>query len=141
LVERRGGQWVVVAEGSDEARGEILVEVQDAVITLNGNLPSLASKRLAGVLAWWVPGSTDVINGIAVEPPEDDAPVRIEEAVRIALEADPLIDAAQVRLGVRERTVHLAGLVPSHYARQLAESDAWYVFGVDDVVNDIEVRP
>ena len=36
---------------------------------LNGRMPGLASKRLAGVLAWWVPGARDVVNGIAVEPP------------------------------------------------------------------------
>jgi hypothetical protein len=41
------------------------------------------------LLAWWVPGSRDVVNGIAVEPPEEDAPIRIEEAVRIALDKDP----------------------------------------------------
>lgn len=39
--------------------GAIAFEVQDGVVTLNGTLASLASKRLAGVLAWWIPGSRD----------------------------------------------------------------------------------
>jgi osmotically-inducible protein OsmY len=53
------------------ARGALELEVADGVATLNGQVPGLDDKRLAGVLAWWVPGSRDVINGIAVEPPED----------------------------------------------------------------------
>jgi len=69
-------------------RGEI--EVEHGVVTLNGSVPNLASKRLAGVLAWWAPGSRDVVNGTTVEPPEADAPIQIEEAVRIALEKDSL---------------------------------------------------
>jgi osmotically-inducible protein OsmY len=139
LLERRGGSWVAVNDGPEDSRGEIMVEVKDAIVTLNGHVPSLTAKRLAGVLAWWVPGSIDVINGIVVEPPEDDAPIRIEEAVRIALETDPLVDASQIRVGARDRTVHLTGVVRSEQARELAESDAWCVFGVDDVINDIEV--
>jgi len=78
------------------------------------------------------------VNGIAVEPQEEDAPIRMEEAVRIALEKDPFVNAAQVRVGVRNRTVRLTGTLPRD-AREAAESDAWYVFGVDDVINDIEI--
>jgi len=32
--------------------------VEDGVVTLNGRVPSLSHKRLAGALAWWNPGST-----------------------------------------------------------------------------------
>jgi osmotically-inducible protein OsmY len=82
-----------------------------------------------------------VINGIAVEPREEDAPILIEEAVRIALDKDPFVDASQVRVGVRQRTVRLTGSVHSPEARDAAEWDAWYVFGVDNVINEIEVMP
>jgi len=140
LKEAENGQVKPVREAFEEPRGEIVFEVHDGVVILNGRLPGLASKRLAGVLAWWVPGARDVINGIAVDPPEEDAPIRIEEAVRIALDKDPFVDAEQVRVGVRNRTVHLTGALPRD-ARDAAEWDAWYVFGVDDVINDIEVRP
>jgi osmotically-inducible protein OsmY len=88
-----------------------------------------------------VPGSCDVINGIAVEPPEEDGPIQIEEGVRIALEKDPFVDASEIRVGVRLRTVRLTGSVHSSEARDAAEWDAWYVFGVDDVINEIEVAP
>ena len=102
----------LVRAGLPGARGEIDIEVEHGVVTLNGSLPSLAAKRLAGVLAWWVPGVRDVVNGITVDPPEEDAPIQIEEAVRIALDKDPLFDASQIRVGVRGRTVRLTGWVP-----------------------------
>jgi osmotically-inducible protein OsmY len=139
LKEREGGKVKLVRDAVGDARGEIEIEVKDGVVILNGRVPGLASKRLAGVLAWWVPGSRDVINGIAVEPPEEDAPIRIEEAVRIALDKDPFVNASQVRVGVRHRTVRLTGSVQSREARDAAEWDAWYVFGVDDVQNEIVV--
>ena len=124
--------------GLPGAGGEIDIEVEHGVVTLNGSLPSLAAKRLAGVLAWWVPGVRDVVNGITVDPPEDDAPIQVEEAVRVALDKDSLFDASQIRTGVRGRTVRLTGWVQSAAAREAAEWDAWYVFGVDDVINEIE---
>ena len=141
LKEREGGQLKLVRDAFEDARGEIEFEVKKGVVILNGRVPGLASKRLAGVLAWWVPGSRDVINGIAVEPPEEDAPIQIEEAVRIALDKDPFVDASQVRVGVRHAVVRLTGAVHSPEARDAAEWDAWYVFGVDDVINEIVVSP
>jgi BON domain len=141
LKEREGGRLKLVREAFANARGTIEFEVEDGVVVLNGSVPGLASKRLAGVLAWWVPGSRDVINGIAVEPPEEDAPIAIEEAVMIALDKDPFVDASQVRVGVRQRTVRLTGSVHSQEARDAAECDAWYVFGVDDVINELGVAP
>jgi hypothetical protein len=138
LKEREEGQARLVRAGLPGAGGEIDIEVKHGVVTLNGSLPSLAAKRLAGVLAWWVPGVRDVVNGITVDPPEEDAPIQIEEAVRIALDKDPLFDASQIRAGVRGRTVRLTGWVQSAAARDAAEWDGWYVFGVDDVINEIE---
>ena len=132
------GEAELVRAGLPGASGDIAIEVERGVVTLNGSLPSLAAKRLAGVLAWWVPGVRDVVNSITVDPPEDDAPIQIEEAVRIALDKDPLFDGSQIRVGVRGRTVRLTGWVPSAAARDAAEWDAWYVFGVDDVINEIK---
>jgi len=140
IKEREGGNTKLVRV-APEPRGEIEIQVNQGVIILNGRVPGFASKRLAGVLAWWVPGARDVVNGIAVEPPEEDTPDEIEEAVRIALDKDPFVDASQVRAGVRTTTVRLTGAVHSPEARDAAEWDAWYVFGVDDVINELEVVP
>ena len=80
------GKWQLVRGVPQGSRGTIDLEVQDGIVTLNGRVPGLTSKRLAGVLAWWVPGVRDVVNGIEVDPPEEDNPDLIEEAVRVALE-------------------------------------------------------
>ncbi len=130
-----------VSGDPETAHGQIDIEVRNGVVILNGRTPGLVSKRLAGVMAWWTPGVRDVVNGLDVDPPEEDAPIQIEEAVRIVLERDPLIDASQVRVGVRKSVVRLTGSLASENLRKMAERDAWCVFGVDDVINNIEVMP
>jgi len=120
--------------------GSIDVKVVNGVVTLDGDVPGLVQKRLAGVLAWWVPGSCDVINGLGVTPSEEDNDGAITDAVRIALEKDPFVSAEQIRVSTRGSVVTLTGLVPSESEREMAEFDAWYVFGVDKVVNQIIVR-
>lgn len=139
LSEVESGRTEIIRELVDRSSGKILIDVSHGVVTLTGEVPGLATKRLAGVMAWWVPGSRDVINGLAVEPPEEDGPDRIEEAVRLALEKDPFVNAGQIRVGVLNRTVRLTGMVPSGTEREMAEADAWYVFGVDEVINEIAV--
>ncbi|MGE3528833.1 MAG: BON domain-containing protein, partial [Methyloceanibacter sp.] len=121
IKERENGAVTLVRDAFEDAQGEIEIEVTKGVVILNGAVPGLATKRLAGVLAWWMPGARDVVNGIAVEPPEEDNAYEIEEAVRIALDKDPIVDAAQVREGVRQRTVRLTGAVRSNEARHAAE--------------------
>lgn len=123
-----------------ERTGAFEIAVADGVVTLNGKVAGLTRKRLAGVLAWWVPGSRDVVNGIAVDPDEPDTDHGIVEAVRIVLEKDPFVAAEQIRIGARNAVVRLTGIVPTESERDMAEFDAWYVFGVDRVLNDIEVR-
>ena len=121
--------------------GLIEVKVADGVVTLDGDVPGLVQKRLAGVLAWWVPGSRDIVNGLGVTPPEEDNDGAVTDAVRIALEKDPFVNAEQIRVSAHDSVVTLTGLVPTESEREMAEFDAWYVFGVDRVVNQITVRP
>ena len=139
--EVRNRVMEVVREPAQPGNGSIDIEVVDGVVTLNGAVSGLVSKRLAGTMACWVPGSRDVINGIAVEPPEEDAPIRVQEALRIVLEKNPFIDASQVRVGVRHRVVRLTGVVHLPEQREMAENDAWSIFGVDEVINEIAVKP
>lgn len=141
LREETKGRVDTVRASPIDTAGVIVVAVADGVVTLDGRVRGLDEKRLAGVLAWWVPGSRDVVNGMAVEPPEADSDDAIAEAVRLVLEKDPFVDAGQIRVGVRRAVVLLQGVVPKPAERNMAEHDAWYVFGVDRVVNEIQVRP
>ena len=60
--------------------------------------------------------------------------------MRLVLEKDPFVNADQLRVGVRRAVVALDGVVPTESERDMAERDAWYVFGVEDVINRIEVE-
>lgn len=122
------------------ATGTIDVRVEDGIVTLDGDVAGPGQKRLAGVLAWWVPGSRDVINGIGVTPPEQDSEAAVTDAVLQVLEMDPFVDAGSIRVHTRGAVVSLDGTVPREAERKLAEDDAWYVFGVDRVVNRLGVR-
>jgi osmotically-inducible protein OsmY len=142
-----GGVGVRVAAGPEpmsplEAFFPFVLDatVREGVVTLSGEVPSLCHKRLAGVLAWWVPGTRDVVNGLEVVPPERDDDDELREAVRVVLEKDPLVDAPQVSVAVHDSTVTLDGALATPAQRRMAELDAWYVFGVDRVVNRIAVR-
>ncbi|MCS6778987.1 MAG: BON domain-containing protein [Geminicoccaceae bacterium] len=140
LFERRGDRLDPIRASPIDVRGRLEIEVADGVVTLDGTVPGLDHKRLAGLLAWWVPGVRDVVNGIAVDPPEEDQDGAIADACRIALEKDPFIDASQVRVTVRDRRVTLDGVVPSEDQRRMAEADVWALFGVDEVDNRILVH-
>jgi osmotically-inducible protein OsmY len=120
--------------------GPLALTVREGVVTLAGFAPSLAHKRLAGVLAWWVPGVRDVVNGVEVVPPEEDDDGEITDAVRLALEMDPLVDAGEIAVATRGGVVTLAGVVPSDLQRRAAERDAWCVFGVDGVRTELHAR-
>jgi len=134
------GEWQVAREPVDVIRGTIELEVSDGVVTLNGEVTGLGLKRLAGVLAWWVPGSRDVVNGLVVTPDQTDNDFEMADAVRLTLEKDPYVNAAQIRVGARDSIVRLQGLVPTESEKEMAEADAWYVFGVDKVVNELDVH-
>jgi osmotically-inducible protein OsmY len=123
-----------------ESAGSIIVEVKDGAVTLNGEVPSLTHKRLAGVLAWWVPGTRDVINGLEEVPPEEDNDDELIDAVRFVLEKDPYVNASKIRVNSKNWIVTLQGLVPTDAMKQMAERDAWYVLGVKTVIDRIEVE-
>jgi osmotically-inducible protein OsmY len=137
---RDQGRLDTIRPASGTPCGGIEVAVAAGVVTLNGQVPSLSHKRLAGVLAWWVPGSREVINGLAVEPPEEDSDDEITDAVLLVLEKDRFVTADQIRVRTQGRVVTLEGLVPNATIREMAEFDAWYVFGVDQVVNLLQVQ-
>ncbi|HYY16138.1 MAG TPA: BON domain-containing protein, partial [Gammaproteobacteria bacterium] len=76
---------------------------------------------------------------LVVEPPEEDTDDEISDAIRLVLEKDPFVNPLQVRIRTRNRVVTLDGLLSSESERDIVESDAWYVLGVDNVINRIAV--
>ena len=132
---------IEILRETTETSGDVIdVLVNEGIIQLNGIVPSLSHKRLVGVLAWWTPGCRDVINGMQVKPPEADNDDEIADALRLVLEKDPLIHADQIGIRVKNRIVTLTGLAGNQEEKKMAELDAWYLLGVNKVVNNIEVH-
>jgi osmotically-inducible protein OsmY len=119
--------------------GRIDIGVVRGVVSLAGEVPSLAQKRLAGVLAWWVPGTRDVVDSLNVRPPEEDSDEAICAAVRLVLDRDRAVHAAGIRVAARDGRVALDGTVPAASEIAAAEHDAWFIFGVRDVINRLAV--
>lgn len=137
---KKNGAPELIRDGQPAARGVIDVSVDAGVVTLDGDVPSLAQKRLAESLAWWVPGTRDVVNGLGVTPPEEDSDDEITEALTMVLEKDPLLRGLKIGVSTEQRVVTLAGTVRSEQQARAAEEDGWCLFGVDGVISRLQVR-
>ncbi len=118
----------------------IHARIHEGTVALAGRVGSLTHWRLAEVLMWWIAGCQRVDNRLEVVPPEEDNDNELTDAVRMALEKDPLVHADQFRVGTAGGVIELDGSVPSEEERRLAVRDAWCVPGVWDVVERVEVR-
>jgi osmotically-inducible protein OsmY len=137
---RKKGKLETARESDNKHHGEIEISAKDGVVYLDNVVSNLTQKRLAEVFAWWVPGTRDVINELEVSPPEADNDGEITDALRIVLEKDPFVDAGQITVETKGGIVTLEGLVRTEAQKEMAENDAWYIFGVDKVINRISVR-
>lgn len=117
----------------------IELEVDEGVVTLDGQVESYAHKALAGVLAWWRRGTRNVVNKLAVDHPMEDPDGEMTDALRMVLEKDRLVQVAQIRVACHDFTATLDGVVKNETEKRLAEADAWYLFGVNDVDNRLAV--
>jgi len=139
-VIRKGETLTLQEADGDDSSGDLLVSVKDGVVTLDGWVISLSHKRMAGVLAWWVPGCRDVVDALEVQPPEQDNDDEVSDALSLVLEMDPMIPhPEQIGILTRNYVVTLEGLVGSEAEKNRAEQDAWCLFAVDRVVNHLAV--
>jgi osmotically-inducible protein OsmY len=139
-IRTRGKCSIEVLRDAPQPSGDIEFTIDDGIVTYEGVVQSLSHKRVMGVLAWWTPGCRDVVNALDVVPGEEDNDGEVGEALRLVLEMDPLVDASQITASCRDGTVTLRGYVRTAEERRQAEVDAWALFAVDHVTNEIEVR-
>lgn len=119
---------------------QVQVQVTDGVATLTGTFDNLEEKRLAGVIAWWVPGVVDVDNQIKVEPFQNENDGDLTDLIRLVFDKDILVDPSTIGVTARDHVVTLMGTVKSEEERQAAEHDCYYVWGVKDVINRLDVK-
>jgi osmotically-inducible protein OsmY len=116
-------------------------DVVNGVATLSGKLDSCEEKCFAGLIAWWVPGVTDVDNQIVVEPEQDMNDGDLLDVIRAAFSKDVLVTADSIGVTAQNGVVTLLGSVGSEEERLAAEHDAYYILGVTEVINQLQVSP
>jgi osmotically-inducible protein OsmY len=113
-----------LAEDPAIEAAEIRVSVQGNVVTLHGEVDSLAEKELAGTLAKRVRGVVAVSNGLRVDltgvRPDDEIAADIHQRLRW----DILVDHALIEVGVDDGRVRLAGTVGSLAEKRQARRDS-----------------
>jgi len=129
----------VLRRVTDDPAGEIQLSVADGVVVLEGTVISQSHRRFAGALAWWIPGRRDVVNALEVRPAYEDRDDEISEVMRLVLEADPEVDADQIRTNCNGKVVFLDGAVPNEHQKRRAELDAWSLLSIRGVVNRLDV--
>ncbi|HSN71819.1 MAG TPA: BON domain-containing protein [Steroidobacteraceae bacterium] len=136
-IECRDDGHTEVLQRPEHAEQAIAIDVDDGIVELRGRVASLSHRRLAEALCWWVAGCRRVDNALEVEPRQDDSDDVLNDAVRLVLEADPLVDASQLRTGAAAGIVAVEGFLPNRETHTLALRDIWAVGGVWDVYDRI----
>lgn len=134
------GKWETLRQVDGRPDGRIEISVEEGTVTLAGEIWSLSHKRMASLLTWWIRGARNVVNLIKVVPEEQDTDQEITDAVRLALDKDPMVHSDQIWVTTRGGNVMLEGLVARDAEKRAAEYDAWYLSGVSSVTNRIEVE-
>ncbi len=140
----KSDQWIeeAVATGL-EVHPRVTVEsldvtVDDGMVTLDGRVDNLKSKRAAAKTARNTVGVERVRNLIDVRPstPTDD---QLARRVRRALERDPYVSRYEVSVDVVNGRVILTGTVDDYFEKAQADDAAARVYGTVSVDNNLVV--
>jgi len=120
----------------------INVDVNEAVATLTGSVPTYAQKVAAQEAAHRVVGVLDVANDIEVNPIDGfvRSDTELARAVRSALEWDALVPDDQIQSTVSDGWVTLEGEVNNGRERTDAERAIKRLTGVVGLINKITIR-
>jgi osmotically-inducible protein OsmY len=118
---------------------ELDVHVRRGVVHLDGFVPNLKQKRLAGEVTSQVDGVRDVVNLLRVAPLPVVSDDTLRQYVRRALARDLRIDTSRITVEVANGVVYLGGFTGTATEKRLAEHEAWAAPGVRDIINKIEV--
>lgn len=120
---------------------EVVVDVAKGVVTLSGTVRTYAEKTVAVEDAWKIRGVRRVVDKITVSPEELRLDGDIALDVVNMLEGDSRLEARNVVVKVSGSVVELSGTVVRLAEKEAAEEDAWFVPGVVDVANNLDVSP
>jgi osmotically-inducible protein OsmY len=136
-------------DGRVDAR-DVAVAVEESVVRLTGTVGSAAERKAIREVAE-VRGAAAVDSRkLHVDPSRSNrrgAPrstpsdAELALAVQAALDHDPRLGSSELSTFVAAGAVRLHGRVDSPAARRAAEQTAASIFGVNQVVNEAQVRP
>lgn len=119
-----------------------IVTVERGAVILTGSVDRLKTKQAAGQDARDIVGVTVVDNLLRVRPlntwPED---VDVENALRAALERDPMLLTATIRAAVVDHVAYLSGTVHRQAELEEAHDVAAAIKGVAEIRNRLRLEP
>jgi osmotically-inducible protein OsmY len=136
-------------DGRVDAR-DVAVAVADSIVRLSGTVSSAAERKSIREGAEVIGATAVDLRKLHVDPSRSHrraAPrhtpsdVELALAVQAALDQDPRLGTSELGTFVAAGVVRLHGRVESLAARRVAEQAAAGVFGVNQVMNDAQVRP
>ena len=119
------------------------VTVKDGVVTLNGEVDSLAKKFAAYRAAGRVIGVVEMVDNIKVKLPGSHrlADEEIGRAARQAIELNISVPHKRVEISVQDASIALTGEVDWAYQKEAAEESVRHLKGVLSVNDQITIKP
>ena len=117
----------------------VRVVPHDRHVGLVGWVSRLPEKIWIENLAEDVAGRDRVESCLVVGPPGQRSDDEIAKAVRDSLEQDRYVDETSIQVKVANGVVRLAGTIDTTLRRHFAGALCWWIPGVRDVVNDLDV--
>lgn len=116
------------------------VSTKNGIVTLTGTVTNMLARERAERISAHTVGVRGIVDRILVNAPGEYTDKELAEKVNKALLRDPTTDAYEVLVNGKDGTVTLIGTVDSWQEKQLCESVAKSVPGVEEVVNDIDIH-
>ena len=104
---------------------DIRVEVNDAVVKLDGTVPSATELACACSDAAMVVGGANVVDALSVRSPDASSLTRdgaLKVTIGRLLAAEPEIDPSRIMVMVQDRRVSLEGSVDAHWKKSHVET-------------------
>lgn len=116
----------------------IAVNAQRGIVTLQGQVNRGSERALAADTAVRTKGVRAVVNRLLVAP---SAESDLAQEIRTTMQNESARAFANVTVAAQGSRIELGGCVSNPDDKERAERAAWFVGGVTEVDNQIEVRP